>query len=143
MTLDQIEAMLDAWVEKNHADFGIKLETAHGCAWSAELRLTLKPNNPDGPDRSTVLMSCGHADPLTALDSLMTSFAEFADQAEQQKARPPATWEAIAHQFANDTRLGHLPWKAHDAVEAWLRAGGKAAKRLPKECKEGYGEEPA
>lgn len=48
-------------------DWGLKLEIAHECAWSAELRVTLNPNDSDGPDHSYVTFSTGHPDPGSAV----------------------------------------------------------------------------
>jgi hypothetical protein len=49
-------------------DCGITVECASECCWSAELRWTPEPNNPDGPDRSYVWFVGGGDSPDEVID---------------------------------------------------------------------------
>ena len=58
MDTEQVAERLSELAEANGWDWAIKLEVAHQCMWSAEIRLTLEPNTP-GPDRSFVVYAVG------------------------------------------------------------------------------------
>lgn len=62
-----IEDGLEQWASRYGIDWAIECSTAHECCWAAEVRLTLHPNDPTGPDRSFVTYSAGAEDPLAAI----------------------------------------------------------------------------
>jgi hypothetical protein len=63
MNLAEFEMAMDAMCRDHGWEWGLDIDTGTACAWSAELRVTLNPNSPDGPDRSLVTFATGGADP--------------------------------------------------------------------------------
>jgi len=58
-------------------DWYIKLDVCNESAWSAELRITPKPNATEGPDVSTTLYLCGLPAPQEAMDAIFKAFLEW------------------------------------------------------------------
>ena len=73
MTAEDVAVALDALCVERGAEFGIELVVASQCCWSAEIRVTPKPNDADGPDRSYVVFTGGH---LTADDAAVAAFVD-------------------------------------------------------------------
>lgn len=80
MKLDSVIRRLDGLAKTRGVDYGLRLEIANECCWSAELRITPNPNRPDGPDRSYVSYAVGGDTPDTiaskAFRDLMTWLPE-------------------------------------------------------------------
>jgi hypothetical protein len=83
--LNRLIGELDDAVEQHGIDYGVRLEVAHECAWSAEVRLTPEPNRRDGPDRSLVTFAVGAATAedatARAVRDALTWLVEEADKA--------------------------------------------------------------
>jgi hypothetical protein len=67
---DKLESVMYDLSEKYGWDWNLKFETAHGCGWSAELRITRKPNDTGAanvlgknPDVSELYFLSGLLDP--------------------------------------------------------------------------------
>ncbi len=67
LSIDDMEEQLSFWALEKGADWSIKIETGYESCWSAELRMTPKPNNQDGPDVSTVFFAGGAGTPDEAM----------------------------------------------------------------------------
>lgn len=66
--ISKLEEILDDMSERHGWDWGIKFEIASECAWSAELRITKKPNDSGhelgiNPDVSEVYFLAGLLSP--------------------------------------------------------------------------------
>lgn len=67
LTCDDLTFELAEMCDERGWDFGVRIDTAAECAWSAEVRVTRAPNSPDGPDRSMVTFNAGGGDAVDAL----------------------------------------------------------------------------
>lgn len=69
MKIEDFDELLESHAERTGMDWGLLIEVAAQCAWSATLRITPKPNA-YGPDESTVLHSSGGMNPDDAVSQL-------------------------------------------------------------------------
>lgn len=73
---DRFEDFLFHYQEILGFDWGIKLETAAECAWSAEIRITPDPNHHGTADISTVIFMAGQPGPVEGIRSLVPGTLE-------------------------------------------------------------------
>lgn len=66
-SIRDVEENLAHWEHVYGIDWAIKINVAAECCWAAELRVTLRPNDPTGPDRSYTTYAAGADDPITAV----------------------------------------------------------------------------
>ena len=99
LTFYGIERNLNEWSAKG---WGLKLEIADECAWSAELRITTDTSvNEDKCDVSTVFFSTGHVCPQDAANAVYKdAYAKFKDvdpyqPSEQDKHEDALTDEVL------------------------------------------------
>lgn len=84
MKAERICEWIDTMAEANKWDWHLKLVCGRLSAWSAELRITEKPNR-NGPDESRVWYSSGHIGPDEAAQAVYGSLANW-QEAELRKA---------------------------------------------------------
>jgi hypothetical protein len=64
---DHVATMLGDLRKKKAFDYGLKIETVHESAWSAELRITMKSNQKGTSDKSMVWFASGAETPEVAV----------------------------------------------------------------------------
>ena len=70
----KLESVLSGLAERHGWDYGVKFESAYECAWSAELRITKKPNDHGSMDVSEVYFLTGLASPEEGAKELWENF---------------------------------------------------------------------
>jgi hypothetical protein len=110
LTFYGIERNLNMWAAKG---WGLKLDIADECAWSAELRITTDTSVNEGKcDISTVFFSGGHVCPQDAANAVYAdAFAHFREQEQPQDGMidPIVTDKDVAAQVARHKAAMAVP----------------------------------
>lgn len=91
LSLDELLIPLSEWADRLGYDYGVKLSTQHQTTWGCEVRITLDPGRPGGPDESRVWYAVG--DPEEAMRAALGPAVEWLTEEIRQvepELRKPA-----------------------------------------------------
>ena len=102
-TAVDMERWLEIWAKEFGGDWDLQTAIAHDSWWEATLRLSLRPNNPDGPDESVVFYSSGHS---SSTEGFRECFEAAKAWWRRQRVVSHESTESSSSQIAGDTGNG-------------------------------------